>query len=57
MKKRKMLYMKTILKEQMIFGTNLLQGKEKKSKQNIHLKRKKLNSKKTNPNKNKIKRI
>jgi len=49
--------MKTILKEQMIFGTNLLQGKEKKSKQNIHLKRKKLNSKKTNPNKNKIKRI
>ena len=45
--------MKTILKEQMIFGMNSPQEKEKKSKQNIRLKRKKLIFKKTNLNQNK----
>ena len=37
----------------MIFGMNSLQEKEKKSKQNIHLKRKKLINQKTNLNQSK----
>lgn len=37
----------------MIFGMNLLQGKAKKNKLNIHLKKKKSISKKTRLNKNK----
>ena len=45
--------MKTILKEQMIYGMNLQQGKAKRSKQNIHLKKKKSISKKIRLNQNK----
>ena len=56
MKKRKMLYMKTILKEQIIFGTNILQGKKKKVNRTFIWKGKNWTPK-TNPIKNKIKKI